>query len=462
MGENLSEYVQLVISEEDMIAELYLNSDADECVFDDDDILEYLAEQGVVCGIDEDKIKHMVESKMYGVMVVVASGRKPVEGRDGYYSYTFETNPDKKPKLREDGSVDYLNLNLLQTVATGDLLARYYPKQDGINGFNIKGKELKAQSVKNIPPLRGKGFTMSEDGIEYYAAYDGKVELSMSGINVTKIATIPGDVGLSIGNIDFKGDLEIMGAILTGMRVKATGNITVNGVIEAAEVTAGKDILVKRGILGGGRARITGGGNVYAQFIENAEIKSGNCVQADSIVNSLVTAYNDVNIFGKKSSIVGGSIKANRMVRTKYIGSQAQILTRIEVGVDTSELSKLRQMELKLKEDQMDLAKVEKAIELTESQKHTPKEMSMLLMRTKIEKTTGISKTKIEIDELKKKIELAKSAEVVAEQMAYQGTIVTIDGITHRLDHDYEKIVLIRKGDKVLSKLFKDDDYEKL
>jgi uncharacterized protein (DUF342 family) len=91
------------------------------------------------------------------------------------YSYTFNTAPNKKPRLREDGSVDYYNLNLIQCVSEGDLLAKYFEKVEGKSGRTVTGRELPVEKYKNLPPLRGKGFTTSEDFIEYYAAYDGKV-----------------------------------------------------------------------------------------------------------------------------------------------------------------------------------------------------------------------------------------------------------------------------------------------
>ena len=205
---------------------------------------------------------------------------------------------------------------------------------------------------------------VSQDRIEYYAAFDGKVEVSNGVLTVLKISTIPGDVDLSVGNLDVKGDLEILGNVRAGMIVKAKGNITVKGLVEAAEIEAGKDVLIKGGVLGGGKARIQGGGNVYAQFIENAAIKCGNCVQADSIVNSIVEAYNDVNIFGKTSAIIGGMITANRVIRTKYIGSSAQVLTRLHVGIEASTLAEIQQKELRFAENEKELDKIEKAMKM--------------------------------------------------------------------------------------------------
>lgn len=462
METDIFDIVIVSVSEDEMQCILCFDNVNDEVEIKYEDVISIIEDKGVCVGLDYCLIRTMVEDKIYDKNMVIASGEAVTFGMDGHYSYTFNINPDKKPKLREDGSVDYLNLNLIQCVEEGDLLARYFSKKDGKDGMTVTGKIVKAPLYKNLPPLRGRGFTLSEDGLEYYAAYDGKVELSVGGISVTKVSTIPSNVDIGVGNIDIKGDVEIMGSVLTGLSVKASGNVTINGLVEAANITAGKDVLIKGGILGGGRAKVSAGGNVYAQFVENSEIVSGNCVQADSIVNSLVTAYNDINIFGKTSSIIGGSLKANHIIRTKNIGSNAQVLTRLNVGIEASVVANLKQKEIKLKEDIDELIKIEKAMELISKNPEQSKEMSLLLTRTKIEKNTSISELKKDIEDMKKRIALAKSALIIAEEIAYQGTIVSIDGIMLKLDGDFEKIVFLRKKDKLLTKLFVEEDYDKV
>lgn len=486
MREEVERLIKIFISDDEMSCEICINFEKDNLVaenLDCNDIKQFLFEHEVNYGIDEQAIERLVNEKISDEYVLVASGKKLKKGRDGYYAYAFNTNPNKKPVLREDGSVDYLNLNVIQCVEQGDFLAKYFEKVDGEDGITVKGKIIPATKTKNLPMLRGKGVIMSEDGIMYYAEFDGKVEMSMGGITVSKISTIPGDVDLSVGNLNVKGDLEILGNVCAGMIVKASGSITINGLVEAADIEAGKDILIKGGILGGGKARIFGGGNVYALFIENSAIKSGNCVQADSIVNSIVEAYNDVNIFGKTSAIVGGSIKANRTIRTKNIGSPSQVITRLKVGIEKSEIASLRLKEVKLEEAREEIEKVEKAMKLMQQHNENENsekqadfahkdeqnihgqsvnsgEMSLLLTRTKIEKSTEIKHLSDEIRDLRERINLAKTAEIVAEEMVYQGTIITIDGLNLKVDKDYEKMIFLRKNDRLLTKRYVKEDEE--
>lgn len=456
--EELERYIQVLISEDCMECQICLDKPEDnEEIYEVGDIVEFLISKGVVFGIDERKIQKILEEGVYDTYVTVAVGEKAIEGRDGYYLYTFDTNPNKKPRLREDGTVDYLNLNLFQTVSKGDLIARYFAKIDGEDGTNVLGQKIVVKKGKHLSPLRGKGFFTSEDCMEYYALYDGKVEVANGCINVTQTSMLPGNVDLNSGNLDVKGDLDIMGNVITGMVVKASGNVTIGGLVEGASIIAGKNVLIKGGILGGGKAKVVSGGNIFAQFIENAIIESGDCVQANSVVNSIVTAYNDINIFGKTSSIIGGSLKANRMVRTRCIGSIGQITTRINVGMESSEIASLKYKEMKRKEVEGELHKVETAINMMKNMSEQ-KEMLMMLTRTKIDRNAMLTNLNKEIEDLRIRMKLAAKAEVIAETMAYQGTIVSIDGIVLKLDNDYEKISFIRKKDKILTRMYKEEN----
>lgn len=456
--EELERYIQILISEDCMECQICLDKVEDnEDIYRVGDIVDFLISKGVIFGLDEQKIQKILEKGIYDTYVTVAVGEKAIEGRDGYYSYTFDTNPNKRPRLREDGTVDYLNLNLFQTVSKGDLIARYFSKIDGEDGTNVLGQKIVVKKGKHLPPLRGKGFFTSEDCMEYYALYDGKVEAVNGCINVTQTSMLPGNVDLNSGNLDVKGDLDIMGNVITGMVVKASGNVTIGGLVEGATIIAGKNVLIKGGVLGGGKAKVVAGGNIFAQFIENSIIESGDCVQANSVVNSIVTAYNDINIFGKTSSIIGGSLKANRMVRTRCIGSAGQITTRINVGMESSEIASLKYKEMKRKEVEEELHKVETAINMMKNMSEQ-KEMLMMLTRTKIDRNAILTNLNKEIEDLRIRMKLAAKAEVIAETMAYQGTIVSIDGIILKLDNDYEKISFIRKKDKILTRMYKEEN----
>ena len=119
-------------------------------------------------------------------------------------------------------------------------------------------------------------------------------------------------------------------------------------------------------------------------------------------------------------------------------------------------------MEIQLEEEEEELGKVKKAMELLTAKPDESREMMLLLTRTKIDIKARMQELRNTIKDTSARIELARTAEIIAEEMAHQGTIISIDGMMMKIEDDYEKIVFIRRGDKVLSKMYVEDDYDKV
>ena len=81
-----------------------------------DDLKKRLQQAGVVNGIDEAELQKVIDDRMYNMPVKVAEGKKAVDGVDGWYEFLFQTEIDTKPKIFEDGSVDYSEYGDVPTV----------------------------------------------------------------------------------------------------------------------------------------------------------------------------------------------------------------------------------------------------------------------------------------------------------------------------------------------------------
>jgi uncharacterized protein (DUF342 family) len=461
MSTRYEDLIEIIIESDEMAADIFLTAVDDPDFYIPDKIIDYLEDKGIKAGIIYDAIKEMTDSMIFGRFVNIARGKLPIDGRDGYFDFMFDTRPSKTPKLNSDGTVDYKNLNLIQVVEKDQLIARYIKKTDGIDGFNVLGDIIESKKGKDLPPLRGKGFRISEDESEYYAEINGKIELNLGHITIKNVFVISKDVDLETGNIDFRGDIEISGDVKAGMVVKTTGSVTINGLVETAVIEAGKDVLIKGGVLGGNKARIIAGGNIFALFIENAKIRSDNCVQADSIINSDVIAYKDINVFGKTSKIVGGRLKANREVRTKVLGSDVAVKTEIEVGVDLKSYNIHKSCKEELEKMELEFEKLEKLVEkLNEVNKPENAKILTTILRTKIELSADMSKKRALYEELGRQITIGRDAHIIAEERVFPGVDIIVDGIKLKVDDEFEEIVFLRKGDKILSRRYSEDMYK--
>ena len=264
-----------------------------------DDITEVLRQSGISYGINEQKVRDMIEQQIYNQEVLIAEGDQAVDGIDGYYDYKFDMNFSKKPTVRPDGSVDYWSIKMVEMVTEGQVIAEYHKAVQGKDGMNLKGKPILAKRGRDLVPLKGKGFERSEDGLTYTSLMDGKIDKNGDRIVILPVYEINGDADLSVGNIDFRGDVIIHGSICSGLIVKATGTVTVDGIVEGASIEAGKDIVLRSGVMGASRAVINSKGNISAKFFEYTRVHANGMIQADVFLNCQVSCGESIILNGR-------------------------------------------------------------------------------------------------------------------------------------------------------------------
>ncbi|MBQ7582751.1 MAG: DUF342 domain-containing protein, partial [Lachnospiraceae bacterium] len=298
------------------------------------DVVDFLRHNGVNFGIIHSAIEDVIKANAYPRDVIVAEGKAAVNGVNGYYEFFFEQDnkKNKHPLIRSDGSVDYQSMSVIHNVREGDKLAVYHPAVEGSHGMDVAGRELRAHPAKDLPELHGNGFDRSYDGLTYTANTEGKVEYDNYKLFVRDVYEFKGDLDQIVGRIDFRGDVIVHGNVCAGTMIRASKSITVEGSVEAATLIADGDIVLKKGMQGGKKARIVCGGSVYANFIEFTEVEAKENVEANIILNSRIKAGRDIVVSGKRGAIVGGSLYCVGMVNTTILGNNVGVRTRASVG----------------------------------------------------------------------------------------------------------------------------------
>ena len=147
--------VQVEISEDAMLAYILVLEPLPGETYSVEYLKQLTEQAGVVYGIKEDVLQNIITNRLYETRLLVAEGTPAVDGTDGVYQYHFQLNPDKKPKIREDGTVDYWSVNLIETVVKGQVIAIYQPAKQGTAGMTVTGKELERNSHR----LRARDLT---------------------------------------------------------------------------------------------------------------------------------------------------------------------------------------------------------------------------------------------------------------------------------------------------------------
>lgn len=418
-----------------------------------DEILSYLKEQGIVYGILTEHIKDFCENKKYFLDLVCARGLSPEDEENGQLDYLFEKEKNFMPAERDDGTVDYRDLGVVQNVKKGDKLCRIIPPKPGKDGVDVYGNPVACKKGKFPSFPQGKNTVASEDGLTLLADVDGCIEYKNATLNVSEVFNIRGDVDSSSGNIDFIGTVIIQGDVLEGFSVKAGGDINVRGMVEGAMLRADGNIAIACGMNGMSRGKLIAGGSISAQYIENATVECEGDLRADVILNSIVNAKNSVLVQGRKGLLAGGKCQAGLSVIANIVGSggartEVTILSAVLDGLLTGkEGENLASVQAELAEEQQNLQTLTSQVQtIAVFLKKDPHS----LKAKKLYKNANSQKesTQSRIEYLTTKINAMGEADknnltaldykIVALKRIYAGTRIAIGTFVENLTSDYD------------------------
>lgn len=450
--------IQVEISEDEMSAYLIVLDPLPGEIYSVDYLKQLMEQAGVIYGVKEDVLQNIIANRLYETRLLAAEGTQAVDGIDGAYQYNFQLNPDKKPKIREDGTVDYWSMNLIETVVAGQVIAIYQPARQGTEGMTVTGKEILPKLGKELAPLKGKGFDRADDNLTYVASTDGKIEMVNGRISINNFHEIFANIDMLFGNIDFAGDVVIHGNVCAGMSVRAGGTLTVDGVVEGANIWSGKDIVLRGGVLGDGKAEVYARGDICARFFEYAKVEALGTIEADAFLQCEVECKKSIQLKGKKGVIIGGRVHAVQGIEVNEIGNESEIASTVEVGVNQEvyqEMNEIRQNLLELRESVRKLEEgIRKFDELGEqrgvSYKNDPRRTALL--RAMIRDTSMEKAKKARLEELSSEEAEARSASVKVNRTIYPGTLVVIGGVKNLVKEEQVAVEYVRRLDKIVLK----------
>lgn len=345
--------VDVLVSTDEMQASIYINVTKEELhenkVIVADEIAKALEARGVIEGIENIYEKALMPQ----CEMVIARGITPVFGDDAKITI-FELS-DKKPIIKEDGSVNHYELNLIDNARAGDWLGERIPPKEGRTGITVTGKL--------VPGKKGKDFNLKydkktvgeyeEDGKTVLRALvDGAIKYDGDKIKIDNHLIIPGDVGYETGNINFDGYVTINGIIKDGFSVTAKYDIAISGNMGICAV--GKihskegSILIKGGIFGRNVAKIEAKRNVYVKYCNECAITAGEDINVGFYALDCILNAQKVLLDPKFGKIIGGTITAKVKVVSGVIGNKSEKKTIINVqGFDRNAIRKEFEMLLK-------------------------------------------------------------------------------------------------------------------
>lgn len=419
-------------------------------------IMEELEHAKIKYGIDQNEIERALDIKSYCTDIILAKGKLPTAGRDAKINYYFDTNNKARPEIKEDGTVDFFKLNMLHHCTKGKVLAEIIPEERGEDGVDVFGTVTKAREVKKAKFEHGRNLEISADGLKLLSMVDGHASLTDGAVFVSDIYSVE-NVDTSTGNIEYHGNVEVKGNVCENFKVKTDGDVFVNGVVEGAEIEAGGNIVIARGMHGQNKGKLIAGGNIIAKFLSAANVQAKGFVEAEQILNSTVSAK-EVHAEAGKGLITGGKIMARKAVNVKNAGSPMGASTIIEVGNDPELKKRHAELQKSVAEKSKSISQMQSVLKSTSDKIKAGAKLTVdqvknlqVIQKTLPEQQKKLEEELQELQMLEEALQFEDSAHIDVRGTMYQGVVVSISGAAKTIKDEYTFCRLINKAADIAS-----------
>ncbi|MHB1685347.1 MAG: FapA family protein [Bacilli bacterium] len=136
---------------------------------------------------------------------------------------------------------------MITTISMGTTVAIGEDERSGIPGKDVFGHEVPVPAHRPLPALGGG--VVDVNG-RLVAVRAGRLVYTRRRIDVVPELVIGHDLSSRDGKVEFDGDIIILGSVLDGCFVKATGSVKVHGAVLGSTVMGEQGVLVANAIVG--------------------------------------------------------------------------------------------------------------------------------------------------------------------------------------------------------------------
>lgn len=356
IGEQRAAQLTLKLSEDKMEAEAIIEAPYGGSSLVTEQVLNQLRNSGIVNGIRRRAIEaivaHSKEAPAGASMtVIIAKGKLPADGSDTSFNKLVEDARTRllQPQAKDKHRVDMRDFGIMVSVKEGTPVLERVPFTNGIAGYTVTGETIAAKDGQDKPLKEGTGTSVSPDNPNILIATVGGLPSFIdNSANVEDTLTLKG-VDVTTGHVDYDGSIIIDGNITPGMRVTATGDITVNGYIDSATVRANGNITVTKGVIGRQidedeedtaehTTRIVSDATIWVAYCQYATLiaQHGVFVERQLTHCKVVTpAHTHIGGEGKAAmgKVIGGNIEIADDLFVGQLGAPAGTRTRIHFNI---------------------------------------------------------------------------------------------------------------------------------
>lgn len=258
----------------------------------------------------------------------------PTHGDPGAIRWQPGFNPDapgeqEHAAISDDDRVDYYAHQSFVRVRKEDHVATIHEPTHGIDGRDVTGRTLPATPGKALAITIEPSLSKLADG-RVIAQLDGLLTYQGKKLRVDPVLEIQGTVDFSTGNIDFDGDVVIRRDIRDKFLVKATQNVTIEGLIDASHIDCGGNLAARRGVAGRGEGTLHVHGDAHVGYLDAVTGHiDGSLYFAKEMMHCTISVGADlVSDIGR---VIGGRVTVSGNVRIAELGSESETPTTLRL-----------------------------------------------------------------------------------------------------------------------------------
>ncbi len=435
-----------------------------------EDVLDALREAGVVYGINRDSIVGLLADARYDEPIEVATGDPPVDAQSATIVYHFDPHRGRPYLVMEFDRINLRELNFVENVVEGDLLAELEPPVAAKDGRSVDGSLLPARrETRDVFLLAGANTELRGGGTAIIAAADGNVRLAKGTVTVEPLVTVE-RVDYSTGNIRFDGSVVVEKDVADGFVIEAGGDIQVGRGVGRATLKAGGNVLLKAGINGAGAGRIECEGNLFAKFVESSTLVChGNVFAEEAIMHSHVTTWKHCVLNGRRSEIIASTIVVGGSLWCKKLGSVAEAPTRVSIGVDPELLGAFRETRHELESTETRIGELERQVDqIDRAIADGRQEQKVLDLRVRLadelaEARIRMPELRHRLHEYRQSLEASRESRLVVEDTIFHGAVILFGANEyHPPEKGARRTVLRRGAEGILEEGFNPADRPRL
>jgi uncharacterized protein (DUF342 family) len=269
---------------------------------------------------------------------VIARAQPAIDGRAAFIAWEATFAPDSgsandsqsESPAANANSVDHYNCVRRHKVAAGQVLGVLHAPQDGVDGRDVCGRTIAARRGRKLALQLDESVQVEADGT-IRALKEGVLSLARLRVAVVDKLEVDGAVDFSTGNIDFVGSVRVQDGVRDNFTLRATGDVEVQGMVEAADVIVGGDFQCIRGVAARSSGHLLVDGSVESAYLNGVRGRVRGSIEVDrEIVGCDLVIGGDLTV--ARGALVGGLTIVGGAVYAAALGTEGGAKTTLRIG----------------------------------------------------------------------------------------------------------------------------------